>query len=152
MTPTCLGTLVFPVEAGKVLELRRALGAAVPQDLTDLAAGDAAGVTCPPTVSVVAAHWGTIDQHPTKLICDAAGFDMQRIVLGGMEWRWSRWPAVGDLVRATVRFDRSWERTGASGRLRFAAGVTQYADHRTDEAMFEVETTVIEVERLDYAG
>ena len=120
-------TYRVPVEAAQLLQFARAVG--------DLDAAYEEDAVAPPTFLMAADHfdpeysrrpragrpWLT---EPSLLPTDgSAGFHAEQT------FEYHRHPRAGDVLTATVRPGRTWEKAGRrGGRLRFTETVTEYTD------------------------
>ncbi|MBV9380350.1 MAG: MaoC family dehydratase N-terminal domain-containing protein [Streptosporangiaceae bacterium] len=121
----------FPVEAGHVLAFTRALGGADPEGGLP-ADGDAA----PPTFAIASAQFDP--DYPLRPRPGApwhgSGSDagLVREGAGGLHaeqhFVYHRPVRVGDVLAATIRPGKEWEKQGRSGRLRFREQVTEFRD------------------------
>ena len=139
-----------PVEAGHVLAFRRAVG--------ELDATLDPAAPAPPTFLMAADHfdpdYGRRPRHgepwlgsPSVPTGGAVGFHAEQV------FEYHRHPRPGDLLTATVREGRTWQKEGRrGGRLRFSETVTEYVDQ--DGAPVVTATGVsVRTERLpDDAG
>ncbi len=118
-----IGTLVdefaFAVEAGKVREFARAIG-----DGSD-------GV--PLTFTAVAAH-----HRDARAAVQKLGLDIQRVVVGEVEWEYARPLVVGDELhgRRVVAGVRE------KGPMTFVTLETEFRDARGDVALRQRETLI----------
>ncbi|MCU1372934.1 MAG: putative dehydrogenase [Actinomycetia bacterium] len=116
----------MPVEAGHILQFRRAIGA------LDAALDDQA--VAPPTFLMAADHfdpdyqrrpqagrpWPGAERSPEG---GGAGFHAEQV------FEYHRHPRAGEVLMATVRPGRTWEKEGRrAGRLEFHETVTEYRD------------------------
>ncbi len=118
-------TIRFPVEAGHVMQFRRALGeydAALDPTAT------------PPLIFLMASDHFDPDyprrpsprrQWPPASLASGggAGFHAEQI------FEYHRHPRIGEVLTATSHPGRTWEKVGSrGGRLRFTETVTEYRD------------------------
>ena len=119
-------TFRVPVEAGHILQFRRAVG--------DLDAALEDGAVAPPTFLMAADHfdedyvrrprrgrpWPGAVNAPTG---GGAGFHAEQV------FEYHRHPRAGEELYATVRPGRTWSKEGRrAGRLEFHETVTEYRD------------------------
>jgi acyl dehydratase len=108
-------TFDVPVEAGKVAEFQRAVGAAGRTDvaLTFLTVAD--GFWAPPTPHFAGA--------------DEIGFDLDRCLHAEQDYRFPhRQPRVGEVLQARRVFEGIRERSSSRGTLRFGTMATTFSD------------------------
>lgn len=119
-------TFRVPVEAGQILQFRRAVGE------LDATLGDDA--VAPPTFLMAADHFdGDYARRPqpgrpwpgavNAPAGGGAGFHAEQV------FEYHRHPRAGDQLFATVRPGRTWEKQGErAGRLEFHETITEYRD------------------------
>ena len=118
-------TFPVPVEAGHILQFRRAVG----QLDAEL---DEAG-SAPPTFLMAADHFDPDYQRRPRagetwigspsVPTGAVGFHAEQI------FEYHRHPRAGEVLTATTRSGRTWEKQGRrGGALRFSETVTEYRD------------------------
>lgn len=118
-------TIRFPIEAGHVMQFRRALG-------EDDAPLDPA-VVPPLTFAMASDHFdpdysrrpgsGRPWPPPSVATGGAAGFHAEQI------FEYHRHPRIGEVLNATVRPGRQWAKEGRrGGHLQFEETITEYRD------------------------
>lgn len=136
-------TVRFPVEAGKVREFARAIGATSGVYADQEAARQAgyADVPCPPTFTIVAPMYacGEAIELPGRL-----GLDLNRVVHGEQAWIYHRTPVVGEVLQGETRLSNVGARMSAARQpLRIVTVETKFTDLHgrpvIDERMVMVE-------------
>lgn len=103
----------FSVEEGKVQEFARATAALDPVH-TDAAAAAAAGFAAPlatPTHVIVSGH-----HRDQRAMVERLGLALERVMVGGVRWRYHRPLVVGDRLRGTRRLVGDEQVGGRAGR------------------------------------
>lgn len=134
----------FPVEAGHILMFSRAVGDANPvySDEEYARRTEAGGVIAPPTFAQASAQfdpeyflrpkigkeWFGSGKNPT-------GAGSASAASGGLHaeqhFEYHRHLKAGDVLSATVKPGKTWEREGRrSGRLFFSESITEYRDEK----------------------
>ncbi|MCW3040402.1 MAG: hypothetical protein JWM31_2307 [Solirubrobacterales bacterium] len=128
-----LGTVVFPVERGKLRELARALHDEDPvwwdEDAARAAGFD--GVPAPPTATVLAAHWtpGALIGRPLEL-----GLDVARLLHGEAAWSELRPIRAGDVLKADAEVEGVTRREGRrGGTMTLLVICTRFANQRGEQ-------------------
>jgi hypothetical protein len=117
-------TFRVPVEAGQILQFRRAVG--------ELDAVLDENGAAPPTFLMAADHFDPDYQRRPRpgerwigspsVPTGTVGFHAEQV------FEYHRHPRAGEVLVATVRPGRTWEKDGRrGGRLRFSETVTEYA-------------------------
>ncbi|NMH99417.1 FAS1-like dehydratase domain-containing protein [Pseudonocardia acidicola] len=126
-----MGVERFPVEAGHVLMFRRAVG------YPDAEAGaDTTGLEfAPPTFVQASAQFEPgYRLRPSIGPWWGSGADSGHMPDGAgalhaeQHYTYHRPVRVGDVLSATERAGKTWEKTGRSGTLRFTETITEYRD------------------------
>lgn len=107
-----LDEVTFPIERGKVREFVRSLSIDDPVH-QDAAVAEAAGfdaIPAPLTFSMVAMMWRERDAAIEDL-----GFDLKRLLHGGVTWEYRRPMLVGEEVTVTRKVTAVEERAGKRG-------------------------------------
>lgn len=107
-----LDEVTFPVERGKVRELARALHCDDPvhQDAAAAAAAGFEAIPAPLTFALVSMLWRDRDAAIEDL-----GFDLKRLLHGGVTWEYRRPLLVGDEITITRKVTAVDEREGKRG-------------------------------------
>jgi acyl dehydratase len=118
-----IGTVVdefsFAVEAGKVREFARAIGAA--------------GESVPLTFSVVAGHY-----RDARAAVEKLGLDIRRVVVGEVEWEYARPLVVGDVLHGRRVVAGVRESKG----MTFVTLETEFRDGAGDAALRQREVLI----------
>jgi len=134
-----LHRVTFPVERGKIAEFARATGEINPVFFDEAAARAAGfdGIPTPVTFAQVVNHY--LPDGPVF----PPGFDIKRIVHGESEYEIERLPIAGEMLTASFRFVRVFEKTSKSGgTMRFAVRECALIDERGDEILFRRDTLI----------
>lgn len=126
-----IGTVVdefsFAVEDGKVREFARAI-----QDPSDPVGG------VPLTFTAVAAHY-----RDARAAVEKLGFDMKRVVVGEVEWQYSRPLVVGDRLSARrVVADVKTREGSRGGTMKLVTLETEFRDAAGDVALRQREVLI----------
>lgn len=144
-----LGSVTFPIEAGKVREFARAIQDDNPI-YRDPEAARAAGfpaIPAPPTFTVVAAHFQEGSSGVTSL-----GLDLARVLHGEQEWTYHRTPLVGDVLTGQTKVASVTTKPGRrGGEMTFVRLETEYTDQNGQPVVTEA-STVIETEAVVGGG
>jgi hypothetical protein len=128
----------FPVEAGHVMMFARAIGDDNPayRDPDSPTAREQGGLLAPPTFTQAGAQFDP--DYPLRpapgstWFGSASGPGTMPEGGGGLHaeqhFTYHRTVRVGDLLSATSRDGRTWEKRGRSGRLVFAENITEFRD------------------------
>ncbi|MFT3723388.1 MAG: MaoC family dehydratase N-terminal domain-containing protein [Hyphomonadaceae bacterium] len=133
---------VFPVEAGHILMFAHAIGDPNPvyADAASARAAGLAGMIAPPTFAQASAQfdpdyhlrpriggaWFGSGKNPTGTTQKAAS---SGTLHAEQHFEYHRHPVAGDVLTATTRPGRTWEKEGRrSGKLIFTETVTEYRD------------------------
>ncbi|PPJ23735.1 acyl dehydratase [Nocardia nova] len=123
---TVLDVVSFEVEAGKIREFAIATHALDPV-YTDRAAAAAAGfpnLPATPTHVVVAGH-----HRNQQEFVRALGLAIERVVVGSVEWHYTRLPVTGDSLTGTRRVvDDTVKEGKRGGTMRLVTLETVWAD------------------------
>lgn len=123
-----LGTVRFPIDRSKLMELARALGDEDPvwHDPEAARAAGFDGVPVPPTVTVLADHWRP---GGALAMVEALDLDLARVLHGEAEWELLRPLRAGDELTADQRLERVTTREGKrGGTMRLLAVLTEFSD------------------------
>jgi len=122
----------FPVEAGHVLAFRRALG----YEAAERGADTTGELIAPPTFVQASAQFDP--DYPLRPVPDrrwwGSGADAGFMPAGGgglhaeQHYVYHRPVRTGDVLSASVREGRSWQKAGRSGVLNFVETITEYVD------------------------
>jgi N-terminal half of MaoC dehydratase len=122
----------FPIEAGHVLAFRRALG----YEDAERGAETAGETVAPPTFVQASAQFDP--DYPLRPVPDrpwwGSGADAGFMPDGGgglhaeQHYVYHRPVRAGDVLSASVREGRRWQKSGRSGVLNFVETVTEYVD------------------------
>lgn len=149
---TELGTVTFPIEAGKVQEFAKSLHFDNPI-YYDLEAARAAGfenIPAPPTYTVVSAHF--TDPKEQASLMGSLKLDLSRVLHGGQSWTYHRTPLVGDVLTGYNRVADVYEKPGRKGgTMTFIILETVYKD-QSGNPVVTVENTIIETARTVGSG
>ncbi len=130
----------FEVEAGKVREFAIATRAHDPVH-TDRHAAEAAGlpnIPATPTHVVVAGHHRDQEQFVAAL-----GLAIERVVVGSVEWRYTRPLVVGDHLTGTRRVvDDSTREGKRGGTMRLVTLETEWVDAAGEPAVVQREVLI----------
>jgi len=76
--------------------------------------------------------WFGSGKEPTGLKPDASqDFDISRGLHAEQRYEYHRYPKVGDVLTATVKPGKTWEKEGRrSGKLKFSETITEYRDQK----------------------
>lgn len=134
--------VAFTVEAGKVAEFARATAAEDPVH-TDAEAAAAAGLpgqAATPTHVVVSGH-----HRDQRAMVERLGLALERVMVGGVRWRYHRPLVVGDRLRGSRRLVGDEQVGGRAGRapLRRLTLETAFVDAAGHVAV-EWQETVLE--------
>jgi hypothetical protein len=135
----------FPVEAGHILLFARSIGDANPiyADEAYARGTECGGVIAPPTFAVASAQFD--DAYPLRPALGKPWFGSGRVPTGAppsrsdgsrarglhaeQHFEYHRTLRAGDVLAATSRPGRSWEKEGRrGGKLRFSETITEYRD------------------------
>lgn len=135
-----LDVVSFEVEAGKIREFATATHALDPVH-TDTAAATEAGFTnlpATPTHVVVAGHHRNQQQFVRDL-----GLAIERVVVGSVEWHYTRPPAVGDRLTGTRRVVDDTTKDGKrGGTMRLVTLETEWTDSAGDRVLTQREVLI----------
>ncbi|MEV4123797.1 MaoC family dehydratase N-terminal domain-containing protein [Nocardia sp. NPDC049707] len=135
-----LDVVSFEVEAGKIREFATATHALDPVH-TDGEAAAAAGFANPPatpTHVVVAGHHRNQQQFVRAL-----GLAIERVVVGSVEWQYTRAPVVGDRLTGTRRVvDDTTKEGKRGGTMRLVTLETDWADSSGDTVVTQREVLI----------
>jgi acyl dehydratase len=132
----------FPVEAGHVLTFARAIGDDNPvyRDAEVASASEVGGLIAPPTFTMASAQfdpeWPLRPKAGEKWFGSASGPGSAPSGGGGgggglhaeQHFTYHRTVRVGDVLSATSRPGKTWEKTGRSGTLAFSEQITEFRD------------------------
>jgi hypothetical protein len=137
-----LGTVSFPLERAKLLELARSFKDPDPVWF-DAEAAKAAGfdeLPVPPTATVIADHWR--DEGAT-FHAQAAGLDLSRVLHGEVSWEFLRPLRGNDELTATSVLAGTETRQGKrGGEMKLVRVETTYVDGAGEVAARRVDTLV----------
>lgn len=136
-----LGTVTFPVEAGKVREFAKSLHDPNPvfRETEEAQRAGFSAIPAPPTYSVVAAHF-----HEGDSAFSSLGLDLARVLHGEQTWTYHRTPVVGDVLTGQTRVVSVEKKPGSRGGvMTFVKLGTEYRDQNGEPVLTE-ESTVIE--------
>jgi acyl dehydratase len=136
-----LGTVTFPIEAGKVREFAKSIQDPNPifRDAAAAAKAGFSAIPAPPTYTVVAAHFQEGDSTFSAL-----GLDLARVLHGEQQWIFHRTPVVGDVLTGETKVVSVEQKPGARGGvMTFVKLGTEYVDQNGQPVVTE-ESTVIE--------
>ena len=134
---TVLDVVSFEVEAGKVREFARATHAMDSVHVDPEAAGYP-GVLATPTHVVVAGH-----HRNQREFVAALGLAIERVVVGSVDWEYSRQLAAGDRLTGTRRVVDDTVREGKrGGTMRLVTLETRWVDAAGDVAVTQREVLV----------
>lgn len=136
-----LGTVTFPIEAGKVREFAKSIQDPNPVFRDPEAAVQAgfSAIPAPPTYSVVAAHFQEGEGSFSSL-----GLDLARVLHGEQSWTFHRTPVVGDVLTGETKVVSVEQKPGGRGGvMTFVKLGTEYLDQNGLPVVTE-ESTVIE--------
>lgn len=136
-----LGTVTFPIEAGKVREFAKSIQDPNPVFKDPAAAAEAgfSAIPAPPTYTVVAAHFQEGESGVASL-----GLDLARVLHGEQEWTFHRRPVVGDVLTGQTKVVSVEQKPGARGGvMTFVRLGTEFRDQQGELVVTE-ESTVIE--------
>lgn len=135
-----MGTVTFPIEAGKVREFAKSIQDPNPV-FRDPAAAAAAGfsaIPAPPTYTVAAAHFQEGESGIMSL-----GLDLARVLHGEQEWTYHRRPVVGDVLTGETKVLSVDQKPGARGGvMTFVKLGTTYVDQKGEPVVTEVSTVI----------
>ncbi|MGW0356821.1 FAS1-like dehydratase domain-containing protein [Nocardia nova] len=135
-----LDVVSFEVEAGKIREFATATHALDPVH-TDTAAATEAGFTnlpATPTHVVVAGHHRNQQQFVRDL-----GLAIERVVVGSVEWHYTRPPVVGDHLTGTRRVVDDTTKDGIrGGTMRLVTLETEWTDSAGDRVLTQREVLI----------
>ena len=135
-----LDVVSFEVEAGKVREFATATHTDDPAH-TDKEAAAAAGfpnVLATPTHVVVAGH-----HRDQQQFVQALGLAIERVVVGSVEWHYTRPLVAGDRLTGTRRIADDTTREGArGGTMRLVTLETQWVDDSGETAVTQREVLI----------
>ncbi|WP_067899441.1 FAS1-like dehydratase domain-containing protein [Nocardia vaccinii] len=137
---TVLDVVSFEVEAGKVQEFTTATHAADAIHTSEEAATTAgfASIPATPTHVVVAGHHRNQQQF-----VQALGLAIERVVLGSMEWHYTRPPVVGDRLTGTRRVAGDTTKAGKRGGvMRLVTLETDWIDEAGDTVVTQREVLI----------
>ena len=135
-----LDVVSFEVEAGKVREFATATHAADAIHTDGQAAANAgfASIPATPTHAVVAGHHRNQQQFVHSL-----GLAIERVVVGSVEWRYSRPPVVGDRLTGTRRVAGDTTKAGKRGGvMRLVTLETEWVDQAGDTVVTQREVLI----------
>jgi acyl dehydratase len=135
----------FPVEEGAILLFARAVGDPNPvyADGSHAATTEVGGIIAPPTFVQSSAQfdpdyplrpklgepWLGSGRTPTgRPPRDGSGGGIGRGLHAEQEFQYHRPARPGDILSATSRPGKRWEKDGRSGKLVFSEGITEYRD------------------------
>lgn len=136
-----LGSVVLPVEAGKVREFARALkdDNVIYRDAEAARAAGFSAIPAPPTYTVVAAHFQEGESGIGEL-----DLDLARVLHGEQEWTYHRTPVAGDVLHGETKVASVDTKPGRKGgEMTFIRLETAYKD-QNGEAVVTEATTIIE--------
>ncbi len=137
---TVLDVVSFEVEAGKVREFARATHAEHPVH-TDAEAASAAGfssIPATPTHVVVAGHHRNQQEFVAAL-----GLAIERVVVGSVEWDYTRPLVIGDRLTGTRRVVDDTTRDGRrGGTMRLVTLETSWVDDTGETAVTQREVLI----------
>lgn len=137
---TVLDSVSFEVEAGKIREFARATQTADPVH-TDPGAAVAAGFgTVPATAThvVVAGH-----HRDQQAFVRALGLAIERVVVGSVEWEYTRPLVAGDRLTGTRRVVADTSKEGRrGGTMRLVTLETAWVDDTGDTAVTQREVLI----------
>ncbi|WP_372477365.1 FAS1-like dehydratase domain-containing protein [Nocardia australiensis] len=149
MRPPAVGTVLdvvsFEVEAGKVREFSKATQTAdvVHTDAGAAAAAGYSSIPATPTHVVVAGH-----HRDQKQFVETLGLAIERVVVGSVEWHYSRPLLVGDRLTGTRRVvDDSTREGKRGGTMRLLTLETEWVDATGDSAVTQREVLIERGER-----
>ncbi|HEY7797946.1 MAG TPA: MaoC family dehydratase N-terminal domain-containing protein [Hyphomonadaceae bacterium] len=137
----------FPIEAGHILMFARAVGDANPiySDEAHAMRTEAGGIIAPPTFPQASAQfdpdyylrpkigkpWFGSGRNPTGVAGSEAGGGIAGGLHAEQHFEYHRHLRVGDVLTATVKPGKVWEREGRrSGKLSFSETITEYRDQK----------------------
>jgi acyl dehydratase len=135
-----LDVVSFEVEAGKVREFAVATqsGDRVHTDIETAAAAGFSNVLATPTHVVVAGH-----HRDQKQFVQALGLAIERVVVGSVEWEFTRPLVAGDRLTGTRRVVADTTRQGRRGGLmRLVTLETRWVDSSGDTAVTQREVLI----------
>jgi len=135
-----LGSVVLPIEAGKVREFARAIKDDNPiyRDLEAARAAGFAAIPAPPTYTVVAAHFQEGESGVMSL-----GLDLARVLHGEQEWTYYRTPLVGDVITGETRVASIDTKPGRrGGEMTFVRIETTFTDQNGRPVVTEASTVI----------
>ncbi|MGW5519193.1 FAS1-like dehydratase domain-containing protein [Nocardia africana] len=135
-----LDVVSFEVEAGKVREFATATHAADAIYTDGKAATEAgfAGIPATPTHVVVAGHHRNQQQF-----VQALGLAIERVVVGSVEWHYTRPPVVGDRLTGTRRVADDTTKAGKrGGEMRLVTLETEWVDDTGDTVVTQREVLI----------
>lgn len=135
-----LGTVVLPIEAGKVREFSRALrdGNPIYRDPEAARLAGFSAVPAPPTFTVVAAHFQDGENGISEL-----NLDLSRVLHGEQEWTYHRTPLAGDVLRGETRVTSIETKPGRKGgEMTLIRLETAYSDQSGNPVVTEASTII----------
>ncbi len=137
----------FPIEAGHIIMFARAIGDANPiyYDETYAKKTEPGGIIAPPTFAQASAQfdpdyflrpkigkpWFGSGKEPTGIKPGSKGESGGRGLHAEQHFEYHRHPRPGDVLTATVRPGRKWEKEGKrSGKLLFSETIIEYRDQK----------------------
>lgn len=135
-----MGTVTFPIEAGKVREFAKSIQDPNPifRDRSAALAAGFSDIPAPPTYTVVAAHFQEGESGIMSL-----GLDLARVLHGEQEWTFHRTPVVGDVLTGQTKVLSVDQKPGGRGGvMTFVKIETAYVDQKGEPVVTEVSTVI----------
>ena len=137
-----LGSVPFPLERAKLLELARSFKDADPLwfDPEAAAAAGFDGLPVPPTATAIADHWR---EDGATFHAQAAGLDLTRVLHGEVSWEFERPLRGGDELSATSVLAGIETREGKrGGEMKMVRVETTYVDQDGEVAAKRYDTLI----------